>query len=57
MTQCEGMFLMINGDFIVIYGDLMGFNWIYPLGMTNIWKMAIEIVDFPNKHGDFLKLC
>ena len=27
--------------------------------MTNIanWKMAIEIVDFPMKHGDFPQLC
>ena len=27
--------------------------FIYPLVMTNIAKMTIEIVDFPIKHGDF----
>ena len=29
------------------------FNGMYPLVMTNslLLKMAIEIVDFPNKHG------
>ena len=41
-------------------GGLMGFNQqngdfngMYPLVMTNslLLKMAIEIVDFPNKHG------
>ena len=34
---------------------LMGFNGIYPLVKTNSlqWKMAIEIVSFPIKHGDF----
>ena len=33
-------------------GDLNGIN---PLVMTNswLWKMAIEIVSFPMKHGDF----
>ena len=33
--------------------DLMGFNGVYPLVMTNslLLKMAIEIVDFPMKNG------
>ena len=30
----------------------------YPLGeLTQQWKMAIEIVDFPMKNGDFPQLC
>ena len=45
---------MINADFIVIYGDLMGFNGIYPLVMTNIamendhlwWIFPLEMVIF-----------
>ena len=37
------------------YGVLMGFDMIYPLVMTNnlLLKMAIEIVEFPIKNGDF----
>ena len=33
----------------------MGFNGVYPLVMTNIARlnMAIEIVSFPIRHGDF----
>ena len=34
--------------------DFTSFHiFIYPLVMTNIAKMTIEIVDFPIKHGDF----
>ena len=37
------------------YGGLMGFNMIYPAWWTykKLLKMAIEIVDFPIKNGDF----
>ena len=28
-----------------------------PGELTKQWKMAIEIVDFPMKHGDFPLLC
>ena len=31
--------------------DFMGFNGVYPLVMTNIWKITIEIVNFPRKNG------
>ena len=33
-------------------GVLMGFYGIYPLEMTHLGKMAIELVGFPIKHGD-----
>ena len=35
-------------------GIHLEFTW-YPLAMANIanWKMAIEIVSFPTKHGEF----
>ena len=38
-----------------VYGGLMEFNETYPLVMTNslLWKMTIEIVEFPIKNGDF----
>ena len=35
----------------------MEFDGIYPLVMTNIWKMAIEIVSFPMTNGDVPSLC
>ena len=35
---------------MVIQRDM---NGIYPLVMTQILKMAIEIVDLPIKNGDF----
>ena len=43
------------GDSMGFYDDLMGLARMYPLVITNIanWKMAIEIVDIPIKHGDF----
>ena len=44
LSHFYGHFIVINGDFIVIYGDLMGFNGMYPLVMTKtkslLWKMA-----------------
>ena len=40
---------MIYGDFIVINGDLMGFNGIYPLVIADvaIENGPVEIVSFP----------
>ena len=45
--------------------DLRGMmGWMFLVTVTTLWwtnslllKMTIEIVDFPNKHGDFPLLC